>query len=102
MQARARQQRGVGLGVLLGVEDDCHIGAVLPGCGQDGVRGGQGGDHLRELGDAGLAAGLGMGQQRDAAVAGHDQPDAGQPQVRAFLLDLGPSARSAPCRSLCR
>ena len=42
VQVRARQQREVGLGVLPGVEDDGHLGAVLPGRGgQRGVPGSQ-------------------------------------------------------------
>ena len=88
VQVRAGQQREVGLGVLPGVEDDGHLGAVLPGSGgQRSVPGGQRLDHLRELGDVWPVPGIGVGQQRDA-VAGDHQAEADQPQVRAFLLDL--------------
>ncbi len=98
MQLRARQQREVSFGVLPGVEHDSHLSAVLPGCGgQGGVPGGQGRDHLRELGDAGLVPGVGVRQQQDAAVAGDHQAEADQPQVRAFLLGLSPlRARALP------
>ena len=50
--------------------------------------GGQDREHLRELGDVRLAAGVGMRKQRDAAVPGDHQAQADQPQVRAFLLGL--------------
>ena len=50
--------------------------------------GGQGGDHVRELGDVGLVAGVGVREQRDPAVAGDHQPQSDQPQVGAFLFGL--------------
>ena len=97
VQVRAGQQREVGFGVLPGVEDDGHLGAVLPGRGgQGGVPGSQHPDHLRELGDVGLVPGVGVRQQRDAAVPGHYQAQADQPQVRAFLLGLAPLRDRCP------
>ena len=58
--------------------------------------GGQGLDHVRELGDVRLAAGVGVAQQRDAAVAGDHQAQADQPQVRALLLGLAPLRDGRP------
>lgn len=58
------------------------------------VPGGEGRDHLRELGDVGLVPRVGVRQQRDAAVAGDHQPQADQPQV-GVARGMGRSALPA-------
>ena len=92
VQPGARQHREVGVGVLPGVEDHRHFRSRLSAAacrgGQGGMPGGQGLDHVRELGDVGPVAGVGVAQQRDAAVAGDHQAQPDQPQVRALLLGL--------------
>jgi hypothetical protein len=77
----------VGLGVLPGVEDDGQrVGLAAEGA----VAAGQLVEDGAELGDVGLVARVGVGGQRDAAVAGDDQAEADQAQVEPFLLGLAP------------
>jgi hypothetical protein len=98
MQARIGQQGEVRLGVLSGVEHDGHVGrgarcrrvGAGRGGGQGGVSGRESGDHGRELGDVGLVARVGVGQQRDAAGAGDDEPEPDQAQIGSFLFRLAP------------
>ncbi len=45
-------------------------------------------DHGGELGDVGAVAGVGVGDQRDTAVAGDDQAEPDQTQIGAFLFGL--------------
>ena len=75
VQLRFGELGEVRFGVLPGVEDD----GQRPGCGaQRAVAAGQFIDHGGELGDVGLVAGVGVGEQGDAAVAGDDQAEADQ------------------------
>ncbi len=90
-QARPGEVGEVGARVLPGVEHHRHLGRLLAaGSADRGVPGGHDVDHGGELGDVGLVAGVGVPGQRDAAVAGDDQAQAGQPQVGALLLGLAP------------
>jgi hypothetical protein len=73
----------VGGRVLPGVVDQ---GQIAGPAGQMSEPGGQLFEHQRELGDVGPVTGVGVRQQRDAAIAGDDQAQTDQPQVRAFLL----------------
>ncbi len=59
----------VGLGVLPGVEDDGQRAGLAA---EGAVAAGQLVDHGAELGDVGLVAGVGVGDQGDAAVSDSD------------------------------
>lgn len=75
----------VGGGVLPRVVDH---GQRLHAAGQRAVSAQEVVDDAGELGDVGLVAGVGTGQDRDAAVAGGHHRQADQAQVDAFLLGL--------------
>ncbi len=85
VQLRLAEFGEVRFGVLSGVEDDGQRPGLAAECA---VAAGQFIDHGSELGDVGLVAGVGVGEQRDAAVAGDDQAEADQAQVEAFLFGL--------------
>lgn len=71
-----------------GIEDH----GQLPRVGAEAaVAGRQLVDHVGELGDIRTVAGIGVREQRDAAVAGDHQAEPDQAQVRAFLLGLAPT-----------
>ena len=82
----------VGDRVLPGVEDHRQRGrrGSTPTLGQCGVPGHQQVDHVRELGDVGPVARVGMGDQRHPAVAGDDQTEPDDPQVGSLLFGLAP------------
>ena len=58
------------LGVLAGVEDEGELARTF---GDRAEAGDEFIDHLGELGDIGAVAGIGMGDERDAAVSGDDE-----------------------------
>jgi hypothetical protein len=92
VQARAGEELEIAGAVLPGVEDDGHVGGLLPAGRSDRlVPGLQLPDHVRELGDVGPVAGVGVPGQRDPAVPGDHQAQPDQPQVDAFLLRLRPT-----------
>ena len=77
-----------------------HVGGVsLRAAG--GVPGDQLVDHGGELGDVGPVTGVGVGDQRDAAVAGDHQAEPDQAQVGRFCLAL-PRGAIGACRCRCR
>jgi hypothetical protein len=84
-QARVGEFGEARFGVLPGVEDD---GQRAGRPAEGGVAAGQLIDHGGELRDAGLVAGIGVGGQWDAAVAGDHQAEADQAQVEPFLFGL--------------
>ena len=91
-QPRSGQMGEVGDRVLPGVEDHRQRGrrGSTPTLGQCGVPGHQQVDHVRELGDVGPVARVGMGDQRHPAVAGDDQTEPDDPQVGSLLFGLAP------------
>jgi hypothetical protein len=56
-------------------------------------------DHRSELGDIGQVAGIGVGDERDAAIGGHNKAQTNYPKVISLLLrvsslcDRGPRVR---------
>ena len=92
VERRALEELDVVLGVLAGVEDQGEPPSRLADLVGAEFReaGGQLVDHLGELGDIGLVAGIGVGDQRDAAVDGNDQAKADQAQIGPFLLGVAP------------
>ncbi|WP_411733773.1 hypothetical protein [Paeniglutamicibacter sp.] len=80
----------VGGRVLSGIEHHDRLGAVAASgdVGEFAVPGSQGIDHQRELGDVRLVSRIGVGQQRNVAIAGDHPSEADQAQVGAFLLGL--------------
>jgi hypothetical protein len=90
-------------GVLPGVVDQGEIGDIT---GELPVAGDELFEHGGELGDVGAVAGIGVGEQWDAAIAGHHQPEADQAQVDTLLFgfaalsDGGPEAYSEPSADL--
>ena len=83
------------------VEDHRHVGG--PG-GDPGrvadrlVAAAQLGDHVRELGDVGLVAGVGVPGQRDPAVPGDDEARPTSRRSLRFCSAL-PRCAMVPCRS---
>jgi len=93
VQVRAGQVGDFVLAALPGVEDHGHVCGVSRDAGRGGdclVLGEQLVDHGGELGHIGPVAGVGVPGQRDPAVPGDHQAQAGQPQAGAFLPGLAP------------
>ena len=77
------------LGVLAGVVDQGELTRTGPGAvGDRAEAGDEFVDHLGELGDIWAVAGIGVGDERDAAVSGHDEPETNEAQVGAFLFGV--------------
>ena len=77
----------IGSRVLPGVVDQ---GERVEVAGQVPVPGNQLLHDSGELGDVWAVAGIGVGNQRDPAVASDDQTQTNQPQIGAFLFGLTP------------
>jgi hypothetical protein len=87
VQRRALDQGLVVLRVLAGVIDEGEPTGVA---GAHGEADDELLDELRELGHVGLVAGIGVAEERDAAVGGHDEAEAeaDDAQVRPLLLGV--------------
>ena len=83
----------VGLGVLAGVVDQGEPVGVR---GQGAPPGHQLGNHVGELADIVAVAGIGVADERDAAVGGDHQAQADQAQVDPLLLGVAPLGDRRP------
>jgi hypothetical protein len=97
VQPGRREVGEVGEGIVPGVGHHRQVRIVCrasagPGGADRGVPGRQLVDHVRELGDVGFVAGVGVPGQRDAAVPGDHQAQADQAKIGALLLRLAPLA----------